>query len=93
MEDNVAINIKMETLFRRANLFREGRGRKIARVGGNISSWGEEIFPPPSDFVMGETLFSDTGSVQHLITGRPVGMFVYTQHTLSLYTLSSDPRQ
>jgi len=46
MEVNVAINIKVETLFRGANLFREG-GRKIARGGGNISSWGEEkIFPP-----------------------------------------------
>jgi len=58
MEVNVAININVETLFREANVFREGgRGRKITRGGGNISSWGEEIFPPPGDFVMGETLF------------------------------------
>jgi len=52
MEVNVAINIKVETLFRGANVFREG-GQKIAR--------GEEIFPPPGDFVTGETLFRDTG--------------------------------
>jgi len=52
----------VETLFRGAgaNVFREG-GQKIARGVGNISSWGEEIFPPPGDFVMGETLFRDTG--------------------------------
>jgi len=37
------------------------RGQKIARGGGNISSGGEEIFPPPGDFIMGETLFRDTG--------------------------------
>jgi len=37
MEVNVAINIKVETLFRRANVFREG-GPKIARGRGNISS-------------------------------------------------------
>jgi len=54
MEVNVAINIKVEILFRGANVFREGR-RKIARGGGNISSWGEEIFHSPGDFVMGET--------------------------------------
>jgi len=37
MEVNVAINIKVETLFWGANLFCEGE-RKIARGGGNISS-------------------------------------------------------
>jgi len=37
-------------------------GWKIARGGGNISSWGDEIFPPPDDFVMGEILFCDTGT-------------------------------
>jgi len=58
MEVNVAINIKVETLFRGANVFREGGGRKIARGGGNISSWD---ISSPSDFVMGETLFCDTG--------------------------------
>jgi len=57
MEVNVAINIKVETLFRGTNVFHEG-GRKIAR-GGEIA-W-EEIFPPPGDFVTGETLFRDTG--------------------------------
>jgi len=46
MEVNVAINIKVETLFRGANVFREG-GWEIARGGGNIPYWGEEIFPPP----------------------------------------------
>jgi len=61
MEVNVAINIKVETLFQGANVFREG-GRKIARGGGNISSRGEKIFPPPPDFVTGKTLFRDTGS-------------------------------
>jgi len=61
MEVNVAINFKVETLFRGANVFHEG-GRKIPRGGGNISSWGEEIFSPPGDFVMGETLFRDTGT-------------------------------
>jgi len=60
-EVNVAINIKVETLFRGANIFREG-GREIAQGGGYISSWGEEIFPPPGDSVMGKTLFRDTGS-------------------------------
>jgi len=45
-----------------ANVFREG-GREIAQGGRNISSWGEEIFPPPGDSVMGETLFRDTGSI------------------------------
>jgi len=64
MEVNVAINIKVETLFWGANVFCEGGGRKIARGGGNISSWGEEIFSPPGDFVMGETLFRDTGMNQ-----------------------------
>jgi len=38
MEVNELINIKVETLFRVANVFREG-GRKIAR--------GEEVFLPP----------------------------------------------
>jgi len=66
MEVNVAINIKVETLFRGANVFREG-GRKIARGGGNISSWGEEIFIPSSDFVTGETLFRDTGVKIYLL--------------------------
>jgi len=47
MEVNVAINIKEETLLRMANVFREEEGRKIAQGGGNISSWGDEIFPPP----------------------------------------------
>jgi len=60
LEVNVAINTKVETSFWGANVFREGR--KIARGGGNISSGGEEIFPPPGDFVMGETLFRDTGT-------------------------------
>jgi len=50
MEVNVAIHIKVETLFQGANVFR------------NISSWGEEIFLPPGDFVTGETLFRDTGA-------------------------------
>jgi len=45
MEVNVAINIKVMTLFQAANVFREGRG-KIARGGENISCGGEEIFPP-----------------------------------------------
>jgi len=45
MEMNVAINIKVETLFRGANVFRKG-GRKITRGGGNISSWGEKYFLP-----------------------------------------------
>jgi len=40
---------------------REG-GWKIVQGGENISSWGEEIFPPPGDFVTGETLVLDTGS-------------------------------
>jgi len=61
MEVNVAINIKVETLFWGANIFCEG-GRKLAQGGGNISPWGEEIFPPPCDFVMGETLYCDTGT-------------------------------
>jgi len=50
----------VEILFQGANVFREG-GRKIARGGGNSSSWGEEVFPPSSDVVTGETLFCDTG--------------------------------
>jgi len=45
MEVNVAINIKGETLFWGANVFCEGAGNSTR--GGNISSWGEEIFPPP----------------------------------------------
>jgi len=59
LEVNVAINIKVETLFRGANLFREGGGnstweRKYFLMGrGNISS--------PGGFVTGETLFRDTG--------------------------------
>jgi len=53
MEVNVAINIKVDALF---------------RGGGECISWGrkiakKEIFPPPGDFVMGETLFRDTGRV------------------------------
>jgi len=40
--------------------FVRGGGRKIARGGDNISARGEEIFPPPSDSVTGETLFRDT---------------------------------
>jgi len=64
MEVNIAtrnlFNIKVETLFRGANVFRE-EGWKIAGGGGNIYSWGEEIFLPPGDFVMGETLSCDTG--------------------------------
>jgi len=46
MEVNVAINMKVETLFWGVNVFREG-GWELAQGGGNISSWGEEIFPPP----------------------------------------------
>jgi len=61
MEVNVAISIKVETLFRGANVFREGDGKLHE---------GEEIIPPgegkyfllPGDFVTGETLFRDTGS-------------------------------
>jgi len=49
MEVNVAINIKVETLFRGQMYFVRG-GRKITLEGGNISSWGEEIFPPPGNF-------------------------------------------
>jgi len=56
MEVTVAINSKGEALFRGANIFHEG-GREIARGGGNISSWGEEIFPPPGDSVMGRLYF------------------------------------
>jgi len=56
MEVNVAINIKVETLFRGANVFRDG-GVEISTRGGNISSWGEEIFPSPGDFVMGGLYF------------------------------------
>jgi len=54
MEVNVAINIKVETLFQEANVFREGaenstRGRKYFLLErGNI---------PPSDFVMGRLYF------------------------------------
>jgi len=64
MEVNVAIiciNIKVVTLFRGANVFRERR-REIARGRGNISTGGEEIFPPPGDSVTEETLFRDTGT-------------------------------
>jgi len=72
MEVNIAINIKVETLFRGANVFHDVRGgRKIARGGGNISSWGEEIFPRPGDFVMGETLFRDTGHRCYYWTQKP----------------------
>jgi len=46
MEVNVAINIKMGTLFPGANVFREG-GRKIARGGGNISPWERKYFLTP----------------------------------------------
>jgi len=60
MEVTIAINIKVETLLWGVNVFREG-GREITRGVGNISSWGEEIFFPPGDSVMGETLFRDTG--------------------------------
>jgi len=59
MEVNVVINIKGETLFYGGNVFCEG-GQEIARGGGNISSWGEEIFPYPGDSLIGETLFRDT---------------------------------
>jgi len=57
---NVAINIKVEILFQGVNVFREGginstRGRKYFLWGrGNISS--------PGDFVIGETIFRDTGT-------------------------------
>jgi len=60
MEVNVAINIKVDTLFRGAKVFREGR-QKLAQGGGNISPGGDEIFAPHGDFVMGETLFCDNG--------------------------------
>jgi len=30
---------------------------EISTRGGNISSWGEEIFPSPGDFVMGGLYF------------------------------------
>jgi len=69
MEVNVAINIKVENLFRGANVFREW-GQKIARGGGNISSWGEEIFLPPGEFVTGDTLFRDTGSHRDSLFGK-----------------------
>jgi len=63
MEVNIAINIKVESLFR-GRMYCV-RGAETARGGGNIFSWGEEIFPPPSDSVMGETLFRDTGTAAH----------------------------
>jgi len=59
MEVNVAINIKVETLFWGANIFCEVRP-KIARGVRKYFLQGEEIFPLLSDFVMGETLFRDT---------------------------------
>jgi len=54
MEVNVAINIKVETLFRGANVFREGGAEKR---GGNISSGGEEIFLPPATLLWGRLYF------------------------------------
>jgi len=60
MEVNVAINIEVESLYRGANVFREG-GRELKRGGENISSWGEEIFHLPGDSIMGVTLCRDTG--------------------------------
>jgi len=59
MEVNVAISIKVGTLFRGANVFCEV-GAENSKRGGNISSRGEEIFPSPGEIVMGETLFRDT---------------------------------
>jgi len=47
MEVNVAINIKMETLFRGANVFREGEGAENSTRGSKYFLLGEEIFPPP----------------------------------------------
>jgi len=80
LEVNVAITIKVETIFRGANVFREG-GREIARGGGNISSWGEEIFSPPGDSVMGETLFRDTGRRYNIHT-RVCRMLACVQRTV-----------
>jgi len=48
VEVNVAINIKVETLF---------QGRMYFVRGAEISTRGEEIFPPPGDFVMGRLYF------------------------------------
>jgi len=64
MEVNVAINIKVETLFRGGVYFVRGaenstRGRKdFIRGRRNISF--------PGDFVMGETLIRDTCNIYYL---------------------------
>jgi len=42
----------------------------MARGGGNISSWGQEIFPPLGDSVIGETLFRDTGGGREMVIKR-----------------------
>jgi len=61
MEVNVAINIKVDTIFRAANEFHEGGAGNSPR-GRKDFLGGEEIFPPPSgDSVVGETIFCDTG--------------------------------
>jgi len=84
MEVDVTINIKVELYFGGRMYF--VRGEEIARGGRNISSWGEEIFPPPGYSVMGETLFCDTGNsgicrecqcfhdvyVYHVVSSDPV---------------------
>jgi len=49
MEVNVAITIKVETLFGGGSecISGGGGGWEIARGGRNISSWGEDKFSPP----------------------------------------------
>jgi len=62
MEVNVAITIKVETLFRGANVFREGAGNSTR--GMKYFLLGRGNIPSPrngGDSVMGETLFRDTG--------------------------------